>query len=93
MIKFYVNELLYDGTHFYPNHMKQLPIKKASREKQQAFIKLVDKILAITKDDDYLENKEKQKKVAEYEREIDKMVYKLYDLTPEEIKIVEKNIK
>jgi len=48
-----------------------------------------DKILAITKDDDYLQNKEKQAKVNEYEHQIDQMVYKLYGLTEEEIKIVE----
>ena len=31
----------------------------------------------------------KQAKVKEYERQIDQMVYKLYNLTYEEIKIVE----
>jgi len=28
--------------------------------------------------------------VKEFEKQIDQMVYKLYDLTPEEIKIVER---
>ncbi len=55
---------------------------------QQSFITLVDKILAITKDGDYLTNASKHEKVRDYEREIDELVYKLYDLTPEEIKIV-----
>jgi len=32
----------------------------------------------------------KQAKVKEYERQIDQMVYKLYDLTEEEIEIIEK---
>jgi len=31
----------------------------------------------------------KQTKVKEYERQIDQMVYQLYDLTEEEIEIVE----
>ena len=39
---------------------------------------------------DYLNNSTKQAKVKEYESQIDQMVYKLYDLTDEEIKIVEK---
>ena len=43
----------------------------------------------ITKDDDYLSNPAKQAKVHEYEGDIDQLVYKLYDLTPEEIRIVE----
>jgi hypothetical protein len=50
---------------------------------------LVDKILAITKSIDYLENQAKKKEVKEYEKQIDQLVYKLYDLTPEEIEIVE----
>jgi len=50
---------------------------------------IVDKILSITKDNDYLQNPQKQSQVKALEREIDKMVYKLYELTYEEIKIVE----
>ena len=48
-----------------------------------------NQILSITKDDDYLENPDKQAKVKKLEKEIDQLVYKLYELTPEEIKIVE----
>ncbi|HHT9114991.1 MAG: hypothetical protein HY607_09050 [Planctomycetes bacterium] len=44
---------------------------------------------AITKDEDYLQKPDKQAKVRSLERQIDQMVYKLYDLTPEEIVIVE----
>ena len=68
-----------------------LPILKPSQSDQKPFIILVDKILAITEDDDYLENLTKQAKVKEYERQIDQMVYKLYGLTDKEIKIVEAN--
>jgi len=50
---------------------------------------LVEKISSITKDEDYIKNPQKQDKVKTIEAEIDQMVYKLYDLTPEEIKIVE----
>ena len=51
----------------------------------------IDKILAITKDDGYLQNPSKQAKVKEWEHRIDQMVYELYGLTKEEIKIVEEN--
>jgi len=47
------------------------------------------KILSLTQSEDYLENPQKQARVKEYERQIDQMVYKLYGLTEEEIKIVE----
>jgi len=70
-------------------YVEQLPIPKISESEQKPFIDLVDKILAITKDDDYLENPTKQAKVREYEHQVDQMVYELYDLTNEEIKIVE----
>ncbi len=56
---------------------------------QQHISALVDRILAITKDEDYLQNPEKQAKVKALEREIDQLVYKLYGLTEEEISIVE----
>ncbi|MBU1422668.1 MAG: N-6 DNA methylase [Bacteroidetes bacterium] len=86
MIKFYVNELLYDGTHFYPNHMKILPIKKIQKSEQKPFIDIVDKILEAKK-------KGPTANTTALEREIDEMVYKLYGLTPEEIEIVESSSK
>jgi hypothetical protein len=67
----------------------ELPIKDVSAPEQKPFISTVDKILAITKDDDYLENSTKQAKVKDLEKQINQMVYKLYELTDDEIKIVE----
>ena len=78
--------------HFYNFYIQQIPIPKTIVEKpeqQKPLVELVDKILAITEDKDYLENPTKQAKVKEYEHQIDQLVYKLYGLTPEEIKIVE----
>jgi type II restriction/modification system DNA methylase subunit YeeA len=79
------------GGRFYIYDFLSLPIPKISESEQQPFIDLVDKILTITKDKDYLENPEKQAKVKEYEQKIDQLVYKLYNLTDEEIKIIEEN--
>lgn len=70
-----------------------LPYKKVSPEEQKPFIVIVDKILTITKSDDYMENSEKQAKVRDYEKQIDQMVYKLYGLTKEEIEVVEEQVK
>jgi hypothetical protein len=69
--------------------LRKLPIKEASKSEQQRFINIINRILDKTKDDDYLQNPKKQAKVKTLEAEIDQLVYKLYDLTPEEIKIVE----
>lgn len=64
-----------------------IPLVNPSEEKQKTLIKLVDTILSVTKVEDYLNNPAKQ--VSEYEKQIDQLVYKLYELTPEEIKIIE----
>ena len=69
--------------------LSEIPIKKISGYEQKPFVNLVDKILSITKDEDYLQNPHKQARVKELEREIDQLVYKLYGLTEEEIRIVE----
>ncbi|MBP7796668.1 MAG: hypothetical protein KA059_07850 [Elusimicrobiales bacterium] len=45
--------------------------------------------MLISEYNSYLEDVVKQDKVKEYEHQIDQMVYKLYGLTEEEIKIVE----
>lgn len=73
----------------YPRPVSEIPIKEIKQEDQKPFIKIVDKILAITKSDDYLSNEEKQLKVDEYKKQIDDLVYKLYGLTPQEIVVVE----
>ena len=70
-------------------YLAQLPIKIEETKEKELIINLVDKILHITKSGNYLANLTEQAKVHEYERQIDQMVYKLYDLTPEEIKVVE----
>ena len=74
-------------------YIKRLPIKICSVAKQKLIIDLVNQILSLTQSDDYLENPQKQAKVKEYQRQIDQLVYKLYDLTDEEIKIIEEEIR
>jgi hypothetical protein len=85
LIKFYVNELLYDGTHFYPNHMKSLPIKDVSLDEQSPIITVVDKIHKKLKTDI-------NANVSDLEKQIDSLVYKLYDLSEEEIAIIENSM-
>ncbi|MBC8527469.1 MAG: Eco57I restriction-modification methylase domain-containing protein [Candidatus Cloacimonetes bacterium] len=89
LMSWYFMCFLSEKLHFYPNDVKSMPIKTISTKDQNPFTKLVDLILAITKSEDYLENPKKQAEVKSLEAEIDQLVYKLYDFTPEEIKIVE----
>jgi len=59
-----------------------LPLKIINAKQQKPFIKLVDQILEKKKDNPEAD-------VGELEGEIDEMVYGLYNLTEEEIKIIE----
>lgn len=65
--------------------LRKIPIKKASTEAQQRLVSYVDKIIALKGAKEEKENS----RVLEYEKQIDQLVYKLYDLTPEEIIVVE----
>lgn len=63
--------------------------KLISVAEEKPFIDIVDQLLSITSVPDYLDSPEKQTRVKMLEKEIDQLVYKLYDLTPGEIAIVE----
>ena len=73
--------------------LRTFPVRKLSLQSQKPLITFVDRILAITKDEDYLQNPQKQAQVKELEREVDRMVYELYGLTKEDIAIVEESAR
>jgi type II restriction/modification system DNA methylase subunit YeeA len=58
----------------------EIPIYKPSEKEQIEIAKLVDKIIAI---------KAKGKDSSELEKQIDELVYKLYEITPKEQKVIE----
>jgi hypothetical protein len=66
----------------FSDYMTQIPVPSASRTDQAGLEALVDKILLAKRADPAAD-------VSAWEREIDERVYRLYGLTPEEIKIVE----
>lgn len=63
-------------------HVKKLPLVIADTAKQKESANLVKKILVAKQRDPGADT-------TEWEREIDQLVYQLYDLTPEEVKLVE----
>ncbi len=65
-----------------PSDIKQIPVPIASSEKQKRVERLVDHILTTRR-------RNADADTSAIEREIDQLVYKLYGLTEEEIKIVE----
>ncbi|MDD3663123.1 MAG: hypothetical protein PHT84_04625, partial [Candidatus Pacebacteria bacterium] len=68
---------------------RELPIVVGTEKDQKHIVEIVDKILDVTKSDDYLTNPTKQAEVHEFESQINQMVYKLYDLTSKEIEAIE----
>ena len=84
LIKFYVKELLHDGLHFYPDQQKQLPIPKLDSSNQHLYEQITELVRQI------LESKKQGKDTQELESKLDKMVYELYSLNNDEIKIIEK---
>lgn len=70
-------------------HIFDLPIQ--AKTSNVDIEKAVTKILTITESKDYLTDQTKKAKVCEYEKQIDQMVYKLYELTPNEIEMIEKS--
>jgi type II restriction/modification system DNA methylase subunit YeeA len=80
--RFYVKDIL---------NIPLPPITPQNKEIVKDIEELVDEILKHTQSPDYETNKEKQAQVKELEKQIDQLVYKLYNLTEEEIRIIEEN--
>ncbi|HXG23511.1 MAG TPA: TaqI-like C-terminal specificity domain-containing protein [Chthonomonadales bacterium] len=70
----------------FSDYMRQIPIPLATPSQQKEIVALVDKILALKRADPSAD-------VSALEHEIDERVYRLYGLTPDEIKIVEEGTK
>jgi len=79
---------MFSSYQFQAPQIRLMPVPKIVY-KENEFSYLVENILLLSLSDDYLQNLAKEAKVKEYEKKIDQMVYKLYDLTDDEIKIVE----
>jgi len=71
------------------NEIKKIPLIYLDLSQQKPIVCLVNQIIAIILHNDYFRNPQKQEKVKELKREIDQLIYQLYELTPEEIKTVE----
>jgi hypothetical protein len=66
------------------------PITSQNEQIVNQIVNLVDQILAITQSEDYEQDKNKQEEVRKYEKQIDELVYKLYNLTEEEIELLKR---
>lgn len=89
LFKFYYRKTNSQGGDIFPqvriSSVENLPIKVADTKTQEKIETLVDQILTKKAQDHSADT-------TDLENKIDTLVYKLYDLTEEEIKTVEKNI-
>jgi len=70
----------YTDVNVKPTYLSQLPIPKISLQKQEPFRERVEKILLL---------KKKNQSTTTLEKEIDVLVYKLYELSYDEVKIID----
>jgi len=85
--------------HFYSYFMGKLIIpKQITKQQKQNIIILADKILELNKklkgfgDKQTDERRELERKIQETDDKIDQEIYKLYEITPEEQKIIEEDL-
>lgn len=68
--------------HIYPDHIRNIPIAPATKDQQLPIINLVDAILSAKRADAKADT-------SSEEHQIDKLVYHLYGLTYDEVKIID----
>ena len=77
------------GYRYIDEFIEQLPIRQASARVQKGLANIVDHILSISEQYGYPLSNGASAKIKELEHQIDQMVYELYGLTDEEIRVVE----
>ncbi|MCX6222789.1 MAG: N-6 DNA methylase [Bacteroidia bacterium] len=82
LIDFYYESVYGGFIDVYPNNLKELPIVYCDQAIQNDFVGRVEMILNHRKEDKF---------TTDLEKEIDVLVYKLYELTYEEVKVVDKD--
>ena len=86
VLQFYYQTKFKAETELFPKiriiQVKELPIPFVEKTKQKPIITLVDKILSV-------KIKNPSTDTSDLERQIDTLVYGLYGLTEEEVKVVE----
>jgi len=96
LIRFYIKEVygvlgIDGGINFTTDLINELPSPNIVAIKNSGIESLVNNIHKVTENNEYFKDSYKQTQVKEYKNQIDQVVYKLYGLTTEEIKVVEGN--
>ena len=81
-MKNYIHYLVKGRIDVYPDDWKAVPIKKLKKESQIVFEQIVEEIL-------FLKQNNPQYDTTSLEQQIDLLVYKLYELSYEEVLLIE----
>jgi hypothetical protein len=95
LISFFIKEAfgvlgIGGGINFTAQLVENLPLPSIDDEEKKKLRGLADCILKIVESEKWLNKTSEKVKINDYEKQIDQLVYKLYDLTKDEIKIVER---
>ena len=96
LVSFYIREAysatgIKGGVNFTAPMIKALPMTSLTNKDIYALDTYSKEIIKISDGKYYLDNPDKQEKIMKLEQEIDKLIYNLYELSPEQIKIIEDN--
>ncbi len=89
----------FKGLHVKLNELRQTPIKPVDKNRQEKIKGIVIKILNLNKtlnefgDKNTSETAKIKEDIVRAEKEVDKLVYKIYGITEEEKKIIEESLK
>jgi len=101
LLNFFFKTSIGGGLHVYPDNIRQLPIRPINfahpteKATHDRIVLLVDQMLDLNKRLSSAQTQHEktllQRQIEATDRQIDKLVYELYDLTEEEIKMVEQS--
>lgn len=77
------------GINFTKDMINTFPLPKLTEQQRENLVSMIDKILFNARNNHYLGDSDKLDKINKYEGSINQEIYKLYNLTEKEIKIIE----
>ena len=102
LIQYYTYKFIYQNAirsmDFYEAYAKQIPVPKINKSQEQKITNLVNEMLELQKKnhDENISGHKKERveqQIKNIDYEIDQEIYKLYEITPEEQKIIERSLK
>lgn len=100
LVKYFWKSKFFDSKVLFPKikkaYLDKIPIPQISLQDQQPFIELVDKMIELNKDLAFCKTPQDKKlfenQIQITDKKINQLVYQLYDLTDDEIEIIENNL-